>query len=65
MSVAACPHADEEADVKVVITGAIVIFIVFYIMTSPDNAANIVNGGWDGAVNVAHGLGDFVDKLAQ
>jgi hypothetical protein len=25
----------------------------------------MVHGGWDGAVNVAHGLGHFVDKLAQ
>ncbi|MDT4894607.1 MAG: hypothetical protein QOE97_3642 [Pseudonocardiales bacterium] len=50
---------------KPVLLGVIVIFLVFYVMTSPDNAANMVHGGWDGAVNVAHGLGHFVDKLAQ
>jgi heme O synthase-like polyprenyltransferase len=51
--------------VKPVLIGAIVVFLVFYAMTSPDQAANIVHGGWSGAVGVAHGLGHFVDKLAQ
>ena len=50
---------------KTVIIGAVVAFLVFYIMTSPDQAANIAQGGWDTAVNVAHGLGDFVNKLAS
>ena len=50
---------------KTAIIGVIVAFLVFYIMTSPDQAANIAHGGWDGAVNIAHGLGDFVNKLAK
>lgn len=49
--------------VKVVI-GVVVVFLVFYIMTSPDEAANIVHGVWHGAVGLAHGVGHFVDKLA-
>jgi hypothetical protein len=65
MSVAACPQLQEEEDVKVVITGAVVIFLVFYIMTSPDQAANIVHNGWHAASDIAHGLGDFVNKLAE
>lgn len=50
---------------KVVIAGAVVIFLVFYVMTSPDHAAAIVHSGWHAAVSMAHGLGNFVDKLAQ
>jgi NADH:ubiquinone oxidoreductase subunit 6 (subunit J) len=50
---------------KVVVTGAIVVFLVFYIMTSPDQAANLVHSGWRGASNLAHGLSDFVNKLAE
>jgi NADH:ubiquinone oxidoreductase subunit 6 (subunit J) len=51
--------------VKLVVVGAVVIFLVFYIMTSPDHAANIVHSSWHTAVHVAHGLGNFVDKLAS
>jgi hypothetical protein len=50
---------------KLVITGAIVLFLVFYIMTSPAQAADIVHTSWQATVNVAHGLGDFVDKVAS
>ena len=50
---------------KVVVIGAVVVFIVFYIMTSPDQAAHIVHNSWHAAVNVAHGVGGFVDKLAS
>ena len=50
---------------KTVITGLVVVFVVFYIMTLPDNAAAIVHNTWHGAVGVAHGLGDFVDKVAS
>jgi NADH:ubiquinone oxidoreductase subunit 6 (subunit J) len=51
--------------VKVVAIGAVVVFVIFYIMTSPDQAANIAHGSWHTAVHVAHGLGSFVDKLAS
>ena len=50
---------------KIIIAAAAALFVVFYIMTSPDQAANIVHGSWHTAVNVAHGLGDFVNKLAS
>lgn len=50
---------------KLVIVGLVVVFLVFYIMTSPDQAANIFHGTWHTSVRVAHGLGSFVDKLAK
>jgi hypothetical protein len=50
---------------KVVIPGAIVAFLVFYVMTSPDQAANIFHTGWHAIVNVAHGIGSFLNKLAS
>jgi len=55
----------EDAAVKLVAVGAVVVFLVFYIMTSPDQAAHIVHHGWHTAVSVAHGIGDFVNKLAS
>ena len=50
---------------KLVISGAVVVFLVFYIMTSPSQAANIVHHSWHLAVNVAHGVGNFVNKLSS
>ena len=50
---------------KVVIAGVIVAFLIFYVTTSPNQAANIVHSSWHSAVNVAHGVGHFVDKLAS
>lgn len=49
---------------KLVVTGVIVGFLLFYVMTSPDQAANIFHTGWRSVVNVAHGVGQFLNKLA-
>jgi hypothetical protein len=50
---------------KVGVTGLVGAFLIFFIMTSPDNAANIVHASWHVVVQVAHGLRDFVDKLSS
>jgi NADH:ubiquinone oxidoreductase subunit 6 (subunit J) len=50
--------------VKAVIIGAVVVFLIFYVMTSPTQAATIVHASWQLAVHLAHGAGDFVNKLA-
>ena len=50
--------------VKLAIAALVGAFVLFYIVTSPDQAANIVHGAWKVAVNVAHGIGNFFDKLA-
>jgi hypothetical protein len=50
---------------KVVIPGVVIAFLLFYIMTSPDQAADIFHTGWHTVVNVAHGVGHFVNKLAS
>jgi hypothetical protein len=61
------PRTDEGgvAMGKLVVVGIVIAFLVFYIMTSPDQAANIVHHTWSVAVNVAHGVGHFIDKLAS
>lgn len=50
---------------KAVVLGLLAAFILFYIVTQPDSAATIATGAWDGIVNVAHGIGDFVKKLSS
>jgi hypothetical protein len=49
---------------RFVVVGAVVAFLIFYVMTQPDHAADIVHAGWHVAVNVAHGVGNFVTKLS-
>jgi len=50
---------------KVAISGILVAFLVFYVVTSPDQAANIFHTSWHTVVNIAHGLGKFFDKVAS
>ena len=49
---------------KLAVVGLVVAFVLFYIVTSPDQAANITSAGWSGLVNIAHGIGAFFNKLA-
>lgn len=51
--------------VKIAIVGLIGVFVIFYIMTSPDQAATIVKGAGHLATSVAHGVGNFFDRLAS
>ena len=39
------------------------IFVIFFLVTQPSQAADITHNLWTGTVNVAHGLANFVDKL--
>lgn len=39
------------------------IFVIFFVVTQPNQAADITHALWHGTVNVFHGLGNFVDKL--
>lgn len=50
--------------VRVGFSGLVVAFVVFFIMTSPDAAANIFHASWKLLVNIAHGIRTFVNKLA-
>lgn len=51
--------------VKIAIAGLVGAFLLFYIMTSPDQAATMVKGAGHLATNVAHGVGDFLNKLTS
>jgi hypothetical protein len=51
--------------IKVALAAAVGAFLIFYVMTSPDQAANIAKGSWHLVTNVAHGIGTFIDKLAS
>jgi hypothetical protein len=50
-------------DVKKLTTLAIVLFIIFFIVTSPTTAATIVQNIWNGIVTIADGIGTFLQRL--
>jgi hypothetical protein len=51
--------------VKLAIAGLIGAFVIFYVMTSPDQAATMVKGAGHLATSIANGVGDFLNKLAS
>lgn len=50
---------------KVVIGVLIGAFVLFYVVSSPDHAANMADGAWHQTVSIAHGIGTFLDKLGS
>jgi hypothetical protein len=50
---------------KTGMTAVIVAFVIFFVLTSPDNAARIADGAWHTVVHIAHGLNTFIDKLSS
>jgi hypothetical protein len=51
--------------IKLAAVGLVAAFLIFYVMTSPDQAAHIAKGSWHLVTSVAKGIGSFVDKLAS
>ena len=51
--------------VKSTIGIVVLVFVIFYAVTSPDQAANIFHNAWNAVVDLAHGIGKFFDKLAS
>ena len=51
--------------VKIAMAGLVGAFVIFYIMTSPDQAADIAKGIGHLTTHVAHGVGDFLDKMTS
>ncbi|MEO9138240.1 MAG: hypothetical protein ABI345_04160 [Jatrophihabitans sp.] len=51
--------------VKLAIAAVLGAFVLFYIITSPTQAADLANGTWDAVVHIAHGIGRFLDKLVS
>jgi hypothetical protein len=51
--------------VKIAALGLVGAFLIFYIMTSPNQAADIATGLGHLTDHVAHGIGKFIDNLAS
>ncbi len=60
------PSPEEDLPVvKLALAGLVAAFVIFYVMTSPDQAANIAKGSWHLVTHIAHGVGSFLDKLSS
>lgn len=42
-----------------------VAFVIFFIISSPDNAAAVTHSLWNATVNVAHSIGRFFSSLSS
>jgi hypothetical protein len=42
----------------------IIAFVLFFVVTQPDNAANIIQRGIDGLQSIGNGVSDFVTQTA-
>jgi hypothetical protein len=50
-------------DTKKVVGVLALIFVLFFIVTQPTQAADITRTLWDATVNIAHGISDFLTSL--
>lgn len=50
-------------DLKKLSVWVCVAFVIFFIVTSPDNAATVTRNLWAGTVDVAHAIGRFLSQL--
>ena len=48
---------------KKVIAWLVVLFVLFFIVTQPNQAADITRTIWHAIVNIFHGIGDFLSSL--
>ena len=47
------------------IIALVAVAVVAYVVASPDHAAHMADGAWGVVVKVAHGIGNFLDKLSS
>jgi hypothetical protein len=48
---------------KQMISWLVIIFVIFFIVTQPSQAADDVHSIWHVLVNIFHGLADFISSL--
>ncbi|MFF3953850.1 hypothetical protein ACFYY1_11620 [Streptomyces sp. NPDC001890] len=53
------------AQAKKIALYAIVVFVAYTIITSPERAADLVQVGFEGVSSAAQGVGDFMSELVK
>lgn len=48
-----------------VVIAVVVILVIAYVVAYPSQSADLVHSGWGHTKGIAHGLGDFVNKLSS
>lgn len=49
--------------IKKIVLWLVTIFLLYAILTSPDEAANIIGSAWDVIANGVNNIGKFFDSL--
>ncbi|MEU6895022.1 hypothetical protein ABZ934_25205 [Streptomyces sp. NPDC046557] len=52
-------------DTKKIVMGALVVFVLFVIITQPVKAADMVQIGFQGISDAAHAIGEFMTELVR
>ncbi|MCY0924859.1 hypothetical protein OTB20_01225 [Streptomyces sp. H27-H1] len=52
-------------DTKKLLSGALVVFVLFVIITQPEKAADMVKIGFQGISDAATAIGDFMTELVR
>ncbi len=52
-------------DVKKLTFFAVIAFLLFFVVTSPDLAASVTQNIWDVIVNIANGISQFIQNLSS
>lgn len=50
-------------DIKKIVVYAVIVFVLYTIITSPDRAADLVQVGFEGISDAATGVGEFMTEL--
>jgi hypothetical protein len=54
---------EAQMTTKKVVGWILAIFVLFFIVTQPNQAADIAHSLWNGIVNIFHGIANFVSSL--
>jgi len=63
-----CDHTqrlvpERGTEMRKFIVGAIVLFVVYFLVTNPEGAANLVQGIWDAVVSFFDSVLNFISAL--
>jgi hypothetical protein len=56
-------RAREVIGVKTILTWALAVFVIYYLITAPEGAAHVVDVAGDWLRSAGHSLGTFLDNV--
>jgi hypothetical protein len=57
------PPQEEAMSIQKVIQYGAIAFVIFFVVTSPNSAADLIHSGLNGLRDLGHGVSEFVSSL--